>query len=137
MHFPYRVPGTSLRSVAISVGLQIRFKDRLDYQLRGGLHNPVPNSRDSERSLATSGLRDHHPSHRFRPIRLLDQSFPHIGQPCPPPCRFDCVKTLVVHPRRTCVGFRQLVGMLKNVLPADLVVQCVETIAGLLLRFRV
>ena len=116
MDLPHRVLGTSLRAVPVSVGLQIRFKDQRDYQLGGGLHYAVPNRRDAERPLAASGLRYHYPSHRLRPIRLLDQLFPYIRQPASPPCRFDCVKTLVVHPGRTSVGFRQRVGMLENVL---------------------
>ena len=57
MRFPHRVPGTSLRSIAKSVGLQIRFKDRLEDQLGGGLHRPIPDSGDDYCELHSSPVR--------------------------------------------------------------------------------
>jgi hypothetical protein len=137
MHFPHRVLSTSLRAVAVRARLQIRFKDRLNDQLDGGLHHAVPNSRNSQRSLPSARLRNHHPPNRFRSIRLFDQFLLYLSQPSPPPCRLNPVKRLVVHPGSASVGFCQFVCVRQNVLPQDLVVERVESITGLLLRFRV
>ena len=79
MHFLDCVLRAPLRPVPIGIGFEIRLAggrvettlDRLDQQFCGGLHYPVPNSRNSERPLAASGLRDHHPPHRLWLVRLV------------------------------------------------------------------
>ena len=65
-----RFARATLRTIAERGGVQIRFKDWLQYQFRRGLHHPVPDRRDTERPLAAAGLWDHHPPHRLAPIRL-------------------------------------------------------------------
>jgi Family of unknown function (DUF5372) len=71
MNFLYRVSGTPLRAITVGVGLQIRFKDRLGYQLRGGLH---PGPELSGRSLRTALDHKSHLGcveirHPFHPLR--------------------------------------------------------------------
>jgi len=81
VYLPNRVLRASLRSIAVGVWIQIRLKDRLKYQLGSGLHHPVPNGRNTQRTLAASGLRDHHPSHRLWFVRLCAKFLPDTVQP--------------------------------------------------------
>ncbi len=60
-----------------------------------------------------------------------------FAQPSLDPIRFDLVKVLTVHARRTLVGATLGVGVRQNVFAADLVVEGVEAVAGFCLRFRV
>ena len=66
-----RVLRASFRSITIGIRIEVRFKDRLQNQLDGGLNHPVPYGRNPERPLPASGLRDHHPSHRLWSVCLL------------------------------------------------------------------
>jgi len=45
------VPGAPLRPIAVSIRFQIDFEDRLDHQLHGSLHHPVPERRHSHIEL--------------------------------------------------------------------------------------
>src|SRR5512144_874530 len=65
-----RVGPAPARPVAVGRRVEIRLEDRLHNQLGGGLNHPVPDRRNAERPLAATGLRDHHPSHRRRSVRL-------------------------------------------------------------------
>jgi len=47
---------TTPRSITISTGFQIRLEDRLQHQLGGGLHHPVPYRRNPQWSFATPGF---------------------------------------------------------------------------------
>jgi len=132
-----RVLRASPRPIPIGIRLQIRFKDRFDYQLGGGLHHPVPNCRNPERTLAASGLRDHHPPHRLWLIRLAAKVIPEAVQPLLQTLRLDHLDALPIHSRRALVGLHPLVGMGKNVLPIDLVVEQVEAISRLFLRLQI
>jgi hypothetical protein len=60
-----RVGRRPTRSIAVSIGLEVRLEDRFDHELHSGLHHPVPNGRDAERPLAAAGLRDQHPPNRL------------------------------------------------------------------------
>ena len=66
VHFLDRVGPAPPWPVAIGRGIEVRLEDRLQHQLGGGLHHPVPDRRDAERPLAAAGLWDHHPPHRLR-----------------------------------------------------------------------
>ena len=48
LHFLDGVLGASLRSIAIGMTIEVRFKDRFQQQLRAVCTTPVPNSRDTE-----------------------------------------------------------------------------------------
>src|SRR4051812_14890592 len=81
VYFPNRVLRASLRSIGVGVRIQIRLKDRLDYQLGSGLYHPVPNRRNPQWPFAASGLWDHHPPHRLWFVRLRAKFFPDTVQP--------------------------------------------------------
>ncbi len=137
MDFLHGLLGASLRAVTVGVGFQVCFEDRFQYQLGRGLHHPVPNGRDPQGPLPAIGLRDHHPSHRLGPVARLDQLLPQLRQPGFPPLGLDPWETLAIHPRRSLLGFRQLVGVGEDILPMDLVIEHVEPVGWLLLRFGV
>jgi hypothetical protein len=64
-----RSAGSSPLPVAVG-GIEIHLQDRPQPQLGGGLHDSVPNRRDTERPFAAAGLWDRHPPHRFRPTAI-------------------------------------------------------------------
>ena len=129
-----RVGPAPSRPIAIGRRVEIRLEDRLQHQLGGGLHHPVPDRRDAERPLAAAGLRDHHPSHRCWPIRPCSQVLPEAGEPLLQPCRLDRPKRRL-RPRPARPRWPgQRIGVSQNVLAADLVVEQVEAERRLRLR---
>ena len=76
-------------------------------------------------------------SDRLRSVCLLPERKRQFSQPSLDPVCLDVRKILAVDARRALVGAALGVGMRQNVVAADLVVQGVEAIAGLRLRFRV
>src|ERR1700676_4642693 len=137
MHFPDRVLRAPLRPIAISIRIEVYFKDRFQHQLCGGLHHPVPYSRNSQSTLAPARLRDFHPSHSLWCIRLCSKVIPDAVQPSLHPRRFDSREALPIHSRRALIGLCQCIGMVQNVFPVYLVVEQVETVVRLFLRFLV
>ena len=118
-----RLSGSPPRPIAERGGVHVRLEDRLDHQFRRRLRHPVPDRRDAERALAAAGLRDHHPSHRLRSIRLRPQLLAEPLKPALQPFRLDLFERHAVHARRATVGARQFVGMAQDVRPPDLVVE--------------
>ena len=137
VHLLDRVRPAALRPIAVGRGVEIRLEDRLQHQLGGGLHHPVPDRRDAERPLAAAGLRDHHPSHRRWPVGLLRQVLPDPGEPLLPACRLDHRERHPVHARCALVGARQVVGVAQDVRATDLVVEQVEAERRLGLRLEI
>src|ERR1700686_2635317 len=137
MHFPDRVLRAPLRPIAISIRIEVYFKDRFQHQLCGGLHPPGVYSRNSQWTLAPTRLRDFHPPHGLWCIRLCSKVVPDAVQPFLQPRRFDSREALPIHSRRALIGLRQCVCMVQNVFPVDLVVEQVETVVRLFLRFLV
>src|SRR6202161_4275318 len=137
MHFPDRVLRAPLRPIAISIRIEVYFKDRFQHQLCGGLHHPVPYSRKSQWTLAPTRLRDFHPPHGLWCIRLCSKVIPDAVQPFLQPRRFDSREALPIHSRRALIGLCQRICMVQNVFPVDLFVEQVETVVRLLLRFLV
>src|ERR1017187_9975881 len=137
VHFPDRVLRAPLRPIAIGIRIEVRFKDRFQHQLCGGLHHPVPYGRNPEWTLAPARLRDFHPSHGLWFIRLCPKVIPDAVQPSPQPCRFDPREALPIHSRRALIGLCQCICMVQNVFPVDLVVEQIETVVRLFLRFLV
>ena len=82
-------------------------------------------------------FRDEHSSDGLRSISLLPERKRQFAEPPLGPISLDLRKILAVDPRRALVGAALGIGMRQNVVAADLVVQGVEAIAGLRLRFRV
>ena len=137
VHFLDRVGPAPLRPVAKSRGVEVRLEDRLQHQLGGGLHHPVPDRRDAEWPLAATGLRDHHPSHRLGSVRLRDEILPDRREPLLPAHRFDHREGDPVNARRALVGTCQIVGVAQDVLAPDLVVKQVEAERRLVLRLEI
>src|ERR1700724_3086389 len=96
-----------------------------------------PDPARSQRSEFAVGLRYKHSSDWLRPVSLLPERKRQFSQPSRDPVCFDVRKILAVDAGRALVGAALGVGMRQNVVAADLVVQGVEAIAGLRLRFRV
>ena len=132
-----RIARAAFRPIAVRGRIQIRFEDRLQHQLRGGLHHPVPDRRDTEWTLAAAGLWDHHPPHRLAPIRLRTQFLAQPGQPVLQARRFDLIERDPVHAWRAFVGARQVVRVVQDVRSPDLVIQDVEPETRLGLRLDI
>ena len=81
VHFLDGIGPAAAGPIAISAVLEVRLEDRFQHQLGGGLDHPIPDRRDAERAFAAPRLRDHHPPHRCRPVRLLGQFLPQACQP--------------------------------------------------------
>src|SRR5215207_3558760 len=137
VHLLDRVSPAPPRPVAVGRGIEIRLEDRLQHELGSGLHHPIPVRRDTERPFAATGLRDHHTPHRFGPVRLRDNVLPETAKPLLQPRRLDLREGDPVHPWRTPIGARQIVGMAQDVLTADLVVEQVEAERRLRLRLEI
>jgi hypothetical protein len=59
---------------AKTLARKIAFENRLQHHPQRGLHHPVADRRDAQRSLLRGArLRDHHPSHRLRHVAVLAQ----------------------------------------------------------------
>src|SRR6266498_3872407 len=70
VHFLDRVHRSTTGAVAVGIVLEVRLEDRFQHELGGGLHHPIPDRRNAERSLASVRLRYGHPPHRIGPVRL-------------------------------------------------------------------
>ena len=81
MRFLDRIDRATTRSIAISTVLEVRLEDRLQYDLGGGLNDPAADSGNSERTLTSPWLRDHHPPHRIGPVRLRNEFLTQARQP--------------------------------------------------------
>src|SRR5215831_3150850 len=99
--------------------------------------DPISHARDAQRPEFAVGLRYIHSSDWLWPISLLPERKRQFSQPSLDPIRLDIRKILAVDARRALIGATLGIGMRQNVVAADLVVQSVEAIAGLRLRFRV
>src|ERR1700741_5385872 len=136
---PPRPPpaGRSARPVGVLFGWKIGFKDRFQNQRCRRHADPIPHARDAQRPQFAVGLRYKHSSDWLWPVGLLPERKRQFSQPSLNPVCLDIRKILAVDPRRALVGAALGTGMRQNVVAANLVVQSVETIAGLRLRFRV
>ena len=121
-----RIDAAAARSVAIGSGFEVRLEDRLQHQLRGGLHHAVPNRGDTEWPLTATGLGDHHPSHRLGLVRLGPQFRLDADQPVLQPCRRDRRVAHAINARCALVGAHQSVGMAQYIRAVDLVVEQIE-----------
>ena len=79
MHFPDRVLRTPLRPITIGIRIEVRFKNRFQHQLGGGLHHSVPYGRNPQWTLAPARLRDFHPPHGLWCIRLCPNTWTSTG----------------------------------------------------------
>ena len=82
-------------------------------------------------------LRDRHPPHRIGPIRLRHEVLAQARQPRFHARRVNLLEGRPVHSRRARIGAGQRIGVPKDVLAADLVVEDVEAESGLRLRLTI
>src|SRR5215472_15218151 len=137
VHFFDGIGPAAARPIAVSAVLEVRLEDRFQHQLGGGLNHPIPDRRDAERAFAAPRLRDHHPPHRRRPVSLLGQFLPHPGQPLLQARLLDRRKGHPVHARRPRIGAGQLIGMVQDIFPTNLVVEQIEAVVRLCLRLAI
>jgi hypothetical protein len=132
-----RLLGTPPRPVGVLFGWKVGFKDRFHNQRCRRHADPIPHARDPQRPQFAVGLRYEHSSDRLWSVSLLPERKRQFSQPSLDPISLDVRKILAVDARRALVGAALGIGMRQNVIAADLVVQSVEAIASLRLRFRV
>jgi len=137
VRFLDRIDRAATRPIAIGTVLEIRLKDWLQHDLCRGLNHPIPDRRDAERTFAASRLGDRHPPHRIRPIRLRDKFLAQTGQPSFSTRRINLLEGHSVHAWRTRIGACQRIGVVKNVLAANLVVEQIEAVSRLRLRLAI
>src|SRR5215813_8682903 len=125
-------------TVAVRIVLEVGLEDRFQHDLGGRLNHPIANGWNAERTLAFAiRFWDHHTPHRIGPIRLRDQF---LAQACQPPFQaplLDLRESYSVNARSTRIGAGRPVGVVQNVLAADLVVEHVEAESRLRLRLAI
>src|ERR1700675_449479 len=136
-HLDHRLLGVSPGTVRVLFWWKVGFEDRFQHQHCCCHADPITQGRDAQRPELAVGLRDEHSSDRIRMVALLPERKRQFGKPPLDAIRLDVREVLTVCPRRALVGAALGERMGQNVLTADLVVQRVEAIAGLCLRFRV
>jgi hypothetical protein len=95
------VLGAASGTEPIRAGLEVRLQDRLQHQLQGGLHHPVPHGRDAEPALVAARLWDHPLPYGQGRKRLGLQVGPKLGEEgLLAPLTLDVVGRLAVHPGR-------------------------------------
>ena len=125
-------------TITVSRVLQVGLEDRLQHDLGGGLHHPVANGWNAERTLAiATGFGDHHTPHRIGPVRLRNQFLAQARQPSFQAFLLDLRKGYPVHACCARIGAGKPVSVQQNVLPADFVVEHIEAKSGFRLRFAI
>jgi hypothetical protein len=138
VRFLDRIDRAAAGSIAIGAVLEVRLENRLQHKLGGGLNHPIPNRRDAERrAFAASRFRDRHPPHRRGPMRLQDEFLTQARQPHIHAKRVDLHESHPLHAWRARIGASQRIGVAKNVLAANLVVEQLETEGGVRLRLAI
>src|SRR6266568_4118487 len=137
VHFLDRVHRSATGAVAVGIVLEVRLEDRFQHELGSGLHHPIPDRRNAERSLASVRLRYGHPPHRIGPVRLRHQFLAQARQPPLQARRLDLCKGHSVPARRTRICSGQRIGVTQDVLAVNLVVEQVEAEGRLRLRLTI
>src|ERR1700716_2170123 len=137
VHFLDRVYRSTNGAVAVGVVLEVRLEDRFQHELGGGLYYPIPDGRNTERSLASVRLRYRHPPHQVGPVRLRNQFLAQASQPPLQARRLDLGKGHSVPARRARICSGQRIGVAQDVLAVNLVVEQVEAEGRLRLRLTV
>src|SRR5215216_6488094 len=97
-----RVLGATSGTEPVAARAKVRLPDRLQHQLQGGLHHPVPHGRDPQPALlGAAGFGDHPLPHRQRPEAAVLQAGPQLREKLLlAPHGLDVVGGLAVHARR-------------------------------------
>jgi len=128
--------GISPGTIGVDFRWEIGFEDRLQHQQRCCHADLIPHARDTQWPEFAVGFRYKHSSDRLWPVSLLPERKRQFSQPSLDPICLDIRKILAVDTRRPLVRAALGIGMRQNVVAADLVIQSIEAIAGLRLRFR-
>src|SRR5215203_1859558 len=98
-----RVLGAASGTEPIRAGLEVRLPDRLQHQLEGGLHHPIPHGRDPQPTplAGGAGLGDQPLPHGQGPKAAVLQAGPQLREEgLLAPHRLDVVGGFAVHPGR-------------------------------------
>src|SRR5215210_5205255 len=98
-----RVLGAASGAEPVAARAKVHFPDRLQHQLQGGLHHPVPHGRDPQPAplAGGAGLGDQPLPHGQGPKAAVLQAGPQLREePLLAPHRLDVVGGLAVHPGR-------------------------------------
>src|SRR5262249_2021153 len=109
----------------------------LDMYVTAASTPPTATGRTPDVPPPATGLRNHHPPHWVRPIRLRDQFLAQACQPLLQARRFDCREAHSIHTRCSRIESGQRIGVPQNVLAVNLVVEQVEAEGRLRLRLTV
>ena len=121
-----------LRAEPETARQEVRLKDRLEHNLRCGLHDPVADRGNRQRPLLRRArLRDHHPPGRQRPVPLLPQFAGQLIEQPGNPVLLDLRQGDLVNARRAIVTAHRSPRPLQDVPAADLVIQRVESPSGI------
>ena len=136
MNALHGIQRATARSIGILFRTQVRFENRRQHQRRRRLRYPIPDTRDTQRSVLTGLLlRNQDPPDRLRPVGLLLQVPRQFPKPPVHPIRFDVRYRLAVHPGGAAVTAHLLPGGGQHIGAPHLVAQRVESEAGSFLRF--
>jgi hypothetical protein len=132
---PYGIQRAAVGAVGVLLRLQVGLEDRLQDQHRRHLHDTILDRWNAQRSCLAIRLWDMHPPHGCRLIPPAFQLLRQFIEPPVQPVLLDVLETLVIHTRRSFVGFAAVVGVNQNVSSIHFVVQGVEPIVRRSLRF--
>src|SRR5215471_16388668 len=133
-----RVHRPAFGTVAVSRILEVGFEDGFQHDLGRGLDHAITKGWDTERALASAiWLWDYHAPYRIGPVRLRNQFLAQARQPCLQAFLLDLRKRYLIHTWRSRIGAGEPVGMQQDVVPANLVVEHIETEGGLRLRLAI
>jgi hypothetical protein len=122
-----RVRRAALGPKPIRAVFEVRFKDRLNHELRRRLHHSIAHRGDPQRPLRTVRLRDVLAPYRLRPVLSGPEAMLYILEKLFHASLLDHRQGLPVDAGSPLVHLDPLPRLCQNVTPADPVVQRVET----------
>jgi len=124
VRFLDRIDRAATLTIAMGAILETRLEDRLQHNLGGGLHDPIPDRRDAKRVFAPPPrLRDRHPPHGIGPVRLQDEVFSQTRNPPHYALRLNLFEGHAIHACRARIVAGETVGVAQNIFATNLVVR--------------
>lgn len=130
----HRIMGRSLGPESVRIRTEVGFKDGLDDELDGHLHNPVSHRRDSQRTQPAVRFGHHDAPHRLGAVGLglqITGQFPQ--KRVYPDSALYGLEADPITPGAASIGSDKPPGMIEDICPADLVVERVKAIGRFLL----